>query len=384
MEEILTRTVSAAGTTPLRAYAALRAKAPGRTSFLLEGAPEGEPGERRSIIGFLVKQESAHPPASDVFGAVAQVAGQMPPAPASPEAAASCVLDFIVLLMFDAALPHHGAQPWPDQAYTGREVSDLASVTFDADAGTLTIAAKNLNVIERMARVIAEAPELPDLPPAGGSLPQYVFEHPPDPAFAKQYARAQRRLALGGIERLLLPRSFAAPARSADPLDVHRALADLTPGRRRFFVDLAASPLFAACAVTGTTRPAVSLSAGASLAKDLLGLFSMEASCGAPAKDALSTWRELGGGPLGLRGGALLRLRAGGAVEALPIEAHVTLENGQLQTIGSAEVREDRDMAGHLTEAQKDAAAPLAAIRRAHDAAEAREAAVEAAEPPRT
>lgn len=376
MEEITTRVLDIGESTPLAAYAALRAKASGRSSFLLEMTEPDERGEQRSVIGFLVKRESAHPTPADALEAVATTAARMPGA--EVEGAAAGVEDVFALLMFDAVLPVHGVAPWPDQAFAGREVSDLAAIVFDHVAGSLTIAAKNPNVVERIARVIAGAPPLAELPPAGGPLPEYMIEQPPETVFTKQYARAQRRLALGGIDHLLVNRTFTAPARGADLLDVHRALGEAAPARYRFFIDFSTSPMFAGYAVSGTARRSVTLSAAAgaeALAGELLALFSVDDGCGVPAKEALAAWRDIGAGPLGMRGGAVLRMRPGGGVEALIAEAHVAFEKEQFHTVGVAAARSDRDTAGHLAAAQEDARAALSAIRRAHDAAAAREAA---------
>src|SRR6185369_861819 len=162
--------------------------------------------------------------------------------------------------------------------------------------------------------------------------------------------------ALGGIDRLLMSRAFSAPARGADLLDVHRALTEAAPLRHRFFIEFAQSPIFPAYAVTGVARAAVTLGAGggaAALAKDMLALFPVEEGCGAPAKEALAAWRDVGGGPLSLRGGAVFRVRPGGAVEVYRLEAHVALENEQLHTVGVAPALDGRTVADHLAGAQQ-------------------------------
>lgn len=384
MEEITTRTLDAQGMTPVRAYAALRAKAPARSSFLLEMTEPDERGEQLSTIGFLAKSEAAHPAAVDATRDFAAAAVTLPPASTRPEVAAACCTDRLALLMFDTVLPANGLAPWPDQSYVGRELRDVASVVFDHVAGTFTIAATNANVIERCARVIAAAPELPELPAAAGALPLYLSEQPPAPAFAKLLKRAQRRLAMGGLDRVLLNRGFAGPPRGADLFEVFRALRALAPRRHHFFFELGSSPMFPGLTLAGTARTATRLTTSGdadALAKEMLALFPVEASCGGATKEVLAAWREIGGGPLAHRGSLVARARPGGIVDVLHTDAFVVLEGDQLHTLGIAEVTAESTPATHTAAIERDVADALAAIRLAQDAAEAREAATPAAEP---
>jgi anthranilate synthase component 1 len=381
VEEITTRTLQAQGMSPARAYAALRAKAPTRSSYLLEMTEPDERGEQRSVIGFLVKQEAAYPAACDAIAEIAAGASAMPPASAQGDVGEACCFDVLSVVLFDAALAGHGLPPWTDLAFVGREIRQLSSVVFDHVAGTITITATNPNVVERIARVLAEAPELPPLPPAAGTDLENVFEQPPEAAFAKQLARAERRLASGGPSRLRLGRRFSAPMRGADPFDVMRALRETAPGRHVFFVEHAVSPMFPAYVVTGVARSAVRLDASAgaaALSKELLALFPVEELCGSPAREALSVWRDIAAGGLGVRGSLIVRTRPGGVVEALAPHAMVTFEEEQIHTHGVADVVPGRDARAHTAAASDHARAELAAIRRAHDAAEARQAAAPA------
>lgn len=383
MEEVTTRTLEAAGMTPARAYAALRAKSPGRTSFLIEMTAPDERGEQRSTIGFLTKRESAYPPASDVLRELFATASAMPAAEAHAELGPACFRDVLALLAFDAVLPALGVAPWPDQPFVGREMRDVASVVFDHAAGTITIVATNANVVERCARVIASAPELPDLPPAGGTKPEYMTEQPPDAAFVKQLARAERRLALGGVERLLLGRTFKSQTRGADLFDVYRALRESAPARYAFFAEMPVSPMFPTFAVAATGDGVLRVTAAAgedAVRKELLALFPVDATSGAPAKEALGALRDLDVGARGMRGGGLARVRPGGHIEVIRSEVIVTFEEEQFQAHGVAEVVPGRDAQAHTAAAEQEALAALTAIRRAQDAALAREAAAAAAE----
>ena len=377
MEEITTRTLDLQGMSPSRAYAALRAKAPDRTSFLLEMTEPDEGGEQRSIIGFLAKRESAYPAAVDALGAVAAVAAEMPPISERPEIAAACLHDVLSVILFDAVLTAHGLAPWPDLSFVGREIREATSIAFDHVAGTITIAATNPNVVERVARVLAAAPELPDLPPPAEAKRDSFFEQPPEAAFTKQLGKAGRRLSLGSLTELSFGRRFSAPPRGADMFDVLRALRDLSPGRHAFFIEYAKSPMFPAYAVAGVARSSMRLhasSGAAALSKALVDAFPIEQLCGAPAKDALSAWRDIASTGVAVRGSAIARTRPGGAVEVLRPHVMVTLEEDQLHTHGVAKVIEGRDPRSHTTAAAENVLAELAAICRAHAAAEARQA----------
>lgn len=374
VEEVFTRTLDAAGTTAARVYAALRAKAPNRTSFLIETAG---PGEERSTIGFLTKVESAYPPVADMLREIVTLAGEMPAAEAG-DLAHACLRDDVLLVAFDAVLPLLGVAPWPDQPFAARLIRGVTSLVFDHAAGTITIAATNPNVVERCARVIAAAPELAELPPPGADKPEYSIEAPPDAAFAKQLARAERRLALGGIERLVLPRTFKTQPRGADPFDVYRALREAAPARHAFFVELPATQMFPAFAFAATGEASLRVSAAApadpvAVTKEMLALFPVDPAAGAPGQEALAALRELDVGARGMRGGVLARVRPGGRVELFRADTLVTFEEEQLQAHGLAQVVPGRDARAHTEAAEREALAALTAIRRAQDAALARE-----------
>lgn len=378
MEEITTRTLDLQGMSPARAYAALRAKAPDRTSFLLEMTEPDEGGEQRSVIGFLAKRESAYPAAVDALGAVGAVAAEMPPVHERAEVAAGCLHDVLSVILFDAVLAAHGLAPWPDLSFVGREIREATSIVIDHVAGTITIAATNANVVERVARVLAAAPELAELPPATGAKLESFFEQPPEAAFTKQLGKAGRRLSLGSLSELSFGRRFSAPPRGADMFDVLRALREASPGRYVFFVENARSPMFPAYAVAGVARSALRLhasSGAAAISKALIEAFPIEKLCGAPAKDALSAWRDIAATGVGVRGSAIVRTRPGGVVEVLRSHVMVTFEEDQLHAHGVAKVIEGRDARAHTAAAAEDVLAELSAICRAHDAAEARKAA---------
>jgi hypothetical protein len=349
---------------------------------MIEMFEPDERGEQRSVIGFLVKSEAAYAAASNGVLEIATTAAALASTPARADLPAGGADDVVALLLGDAVLPAMGV-PSMTLPFGGREMGDVASIVFDHVAGTITLSSRNANTVERLAIAVAEAPALAELPPAGGAQPEHVTEQPADPAFAKQLARAERKLAAGGITRLALGRTFDAPTRGADMLEVYRALRAAQPMRYHFFVEMAPSPMFSAYAVAAAGRTAARLSASSgaeALAKEMLALLSPEAACGSPVKEALAAWRDVATFPLGMKGGAVVRARPGGDVEVIRAEAFVALEEAQLHTLGVADVVAGRSAQAHTEAAAADAAGALAAIRHAHDIADAREAAKAAAE----
>lgn len=384
VENLTTRTLPSGDLTPARVYAALRAKTPWRTSYLIEANAPDERGEQRSWIGFLVKNEAAFSPSADGVRELAAIVTELAAAPVDEASKAGGATDVLVLLMRDATLPRHGVAPRPEQAFVGRQLSDMASIAFDHVARTITLSSANANTVERLALALAAAPPLPDLPAAGGSRPEHVSELPPHTVFSKQLGRTERRLSLGGIEKLTLARSFVAPPRGADMFEVYRALRESAPARQHFFIELAGSPMFGAYTVAGAASASVHLSASAgadAFADEVFALLSTETMAGVPEKEALAVWRDVATLPFGMKGGAVVRASPGGAVELLRASAFVALEDGQLSTTGVAEVVKGRTVEAHTEAAAEDAAPALAAIRRAHDIAALREPPPPAPEP---
>lgn len=378
METLTTRTLDAADRTPAQIYAALRAKTPWRTSYLIEASEPDARGEQRSWIGFLVKSEAAYSPTSDGVRDLASVAVELASTPASEALPHGGATDVAVLLMRDAILPKHGVAPRPEQPFVGRQLSDIASIAFDHAAKTITLSSANANTVERLALAIAAAPPLPDLPPPGGSRPEHVTEHPAAAVFSKQLAKAERRLSSGGVDRLVLARELVAPPRGADMFEVYRALQIAAPAPYHVFVELAAAPMFSAYTVAAAAREAARLSGtvGAeAFAEQVFGLLGgVESICGAPEKEALAAWRDLTTFPFGMRGGLFLRARPGGAVDVLRATSYVALEDAQLTTMGFADVVPGRGVDAHTEAACADASEALAAIRHAHDIAASRPA----------
>lgn len=382
MDELTTRTLPAADLTPARVYAALRAKAPQRTSYLIEAREADASGHHVSVIGFLVKSEAAYGAAADGLQEIATTAVNI--ASHAPDLPFAGPGDVMALLVGDVVLPGIGVAPRPEIPFAGRELSDAASIAFDHAAGTITIAATNANTVERIARTIAEAPPLAALPAPSGEKLEHVTEHPLEPEFSKQLRKAERKLAAGGLTRLALGRTFVAPTRGADMFEVYLALRIAAPSRYHFFVELPASPMFGAFTAAAAGNEMRSLSAlegQDAIAKGLLAFLSPEAICGAPRREALAAWRDVASFPLGMKGGAVVRARRGGAVEVIRADVAVALDDGQLETLGMADVVAGREPSAHSEAAAKDAAPALAAIQLVHDAVAIREAAAAASDP---
>ncbi|MEZ4306772.1 MAG: hypothetical protein R3F14_01810 [Polyangiaceae bacterium] len=373
MEEVTTRTLPIENLTAQRAYAALRAKASTRSSFLIETST---PGARRSTIGFLVKSEAAHPAPSNVPHDLHATAAQLPPRAENPDLVAACFRDVLALIAFDVALPVLGAQPFPDLPFIAREMRDLTSIVFDHDAGTFTIVATNPNVVERVARTFAAAPELPALAAPGAGPPVYFLAAPPETVFLKQHTRAEKALSIGGIDRLMLARVFKSQPAGAELFDVYRALREASPEGHAFFIDLPATPTFTAFALAATGATATTLTATSPVevfTAELLAALPTADLAGSPAKDALDVLRDMESQSRRMRGGAFVRARPGGQIDLLSTDTAVFFEEEQFQTVGLAPIVPGRDTASHTAACQDDALPALQAIRRAQDTAQARE-----------
>ncbi|MFO0592413.1 MAG: hypothetical protein U0441_33020 [Polyangiaceae bacterium] len=376
MEELTTRTLPAGDLTPARVYAALRAKAPQRTSYLIEASAPDESGERRSVIGFLVKSEAAYGAGADGLREIAGTAVKLAAKAARADLPAAGPEDVVALLTGDVVLPALGVAPRPELPFAGRELGDASAVVFDHVAGTITIASMNANTVERIARVIADAPSLAELPTSSGARAEHVTEHPIEPEFTKQLRKAERKIEAGKLQRLAIGRTFVAPTRGADMFEVYRALKVAAPMRFHFFVELPATPMFGAFAVAAAGDASLRIAAQAgedAIVNELLAFLSPEVRCGAPVKEALAAWRDVTTFPFGMLGSAVVRARSGGHVEAIRADAAISLDNGQMETLGVADVIVGRDPAEHSEAAAKNAAAALAAIRHVHDAMAARE-----------
>lgn len=329
------------------------------------------------MIGFRVRDEAAFSPIADAFTDVAALAVELAKTPEPPELHAGSANDVAVLLLQDSVLPKLGVPPRPDLSFVGRQLTGISSIAFDHAAGTITISSANVNTVDRLVAALAAAPPLPALPPPSGQRPEHMNESPPQPAFAKQLSRMERRLALGGLDRLALARMFTAPTRGADMFEVYRALKLAAPARHHFFVELVSSPIFGGYTVAAAAPEMVRLSASSgaeALAESLLAALPIGALCGAPLQDALAVWRDVATTPFGMRGGAFARVRPGGAIELMRASAYVVLEDAQLSTAGVAEVVAGRTVESHTEAAAEDVAPALAAIRHVHDIVASREA----------
>src|SRR5690606_29620361 len=82
MSPVVVRTLPADHITPVRAYAALRAQSPGRSSFMFESAVSGERWGRHAILGYRARSESLLPSGFDPFATLTDGLAQ----PAAPDA----------------------------------------------------------------------------------------------------------------------------------------------------------------------------------------------------------------------------------------------------------------------------------------------------------
>jgi anthranilate synthase component I len=238
--EIVTRTLAADHTTPVRAYAALRAQAPGLSSFLLESALPGERWGRYSILGYLARTETVYPTGGD---ALLSLTHDLPAAPAPRPAeglAARFTEAWVGYIAYDAVHAMHRVEPWPNEEAPARLMRDATVVVFDNLEHTLTIAGRSVNVVNRCEWEMAHGPELPvRRPPDPGGVPEHLEVTMDDASFGAKVLRAKEHIAAGDALQVVLARTFRAPLRGADPFDVYRALRMLSPSPYLYFLDFA-------------------------------------------------------------------------------------------------------------------------------------------------
>lgn len=365
VNEVISRKIELGGVHPYRAYAALRAKARNRSSFLLTTKHEGV---TRTTVGFLAKMEAAFPAMTNMGEALHTTVGELPPKDADGALVDACFRDVIVVSAFDMVMPLFALNAWPSQSFLGREIRELASVTFEHETGAISITATNPNVVERCVRVMSEAPEIAPLPTISAQAPEYFAHAPAETVFLKQLARAEKRLSFGELKDLRLARKLTMQTFDADPFNVFRALAENDEYTYAFFVDLPLSPSFGPFAVAAAGKHTAVVNAAdgpAAISKSLTDIARVEQMVGAPAKEALTAVREIEADPRGMRGGVLARLRPGGAIELYRADVAVMLDEEQFQVVGSASVHNGRDAEAHTRAVEDDVRAELIAIARA-------------------
>ena len=404
MSAIITRTLPTDHITPVRAYAALRAQSPGRSSFLLESALPGDRWGRYAVLGYRARSEGIYPGGFDPFemlrkdladlGGEEDAQGEPRPTPVARWAAglAEALVGFIE---YDALHRLHDVEPWPNEDYLARVMKDATVVVFDAAAQTMTLAGPSQGALNRCAWEMTHGPELQALDrPDAEALPEDVDVTLTDEAYAVKAARARQRIAAGQVTGLVLSRTFKAPLRGADPLDVYRALRLLAPSRHLYFLDFAESPFAPGLILVGASGETLvrrgggvaegpAAAEGAAAEGDahpidaLRAAFTARAPTGAPQAAAAKIIRELEAGPRHVHGGAVGYFGPGGSLELAASQQTILLRHGYFEITAGAEISEGGDAAAEAEVTRTGARTALAAIRAAHGAVTAREAAAE-------
>ncbi|WP_437814775.1 chorismate-binding protein [Sorangium sp. So ce1078] len=391
----MTRTLPADHITPVRAYAALRAQSPGRSSFMFESAVSGERWGRYAILGYRARAESLLPSGFDPFATLAE--GLAQPAASEPptDLAARVCQAWVGFLSYDTLHQLMGIEPWPEEMYLGRVLKDATVVVFDSVAQTMTIAGRSQGAVNRCAWEMSHGPEqqsLPALDPE--ALPEHLETPVTDERYAAQVAAARQRIAAGEAKEVVLARRFRAPLRGADPFDVYRALRLLAPSTHLYFLDFAESPFAPGLTIAGTSgetlvrverdRSGEPRPGDASPVEALRAALAGGSAVGQPAARASAISRTLEAGPRWIYGGAIGYFGPEGAEIAHTLGA-VWSASGYFEVMTGARIGDGSEPRAEAERTHRDARGPLSAIRaaqearKAHDIAEEKKAAADKA-----
>ncbi|XXX78112.1 chorismate-binding protein [Sorangium sp. So ce134] len=383
----MTRTLPADHITPVRAYAALRAHAPDRSSFMFESAVSGERWGRYAILGYRARAESLLPSGFDPFATLAEGLAE-PAAEGSPSDLSSRVCQaWVGFLSYDTVHQLMGIEPWPEEMYLGRVMKGATVVVFDSVAQTMTIAGRSQGAVNRCAWEMAHGPEqrsLPALDPE--ALPEHLETPVSDEDYAARAAAARQRITAGEASEVVLARKFRAPLRGADPFDVYRALRLLAPSTHLYFLDFAESPFAPGITIAGTSGetlvraeddPSTAPRAGdASPVEALRAALAGASAVGRPAARASAISRSLEAGPRWVYGGAVGYFGPEGSEIAHTLGA-VWSASGYFEVMTGARIGDGGKPRADVERTHRDARGPLSAIRAAQEARKARDLAEE-------
>ncbi|WP_437999237.1 chorismate-binding protein [Sorangium sp. So ce185] len=387
MSSVVTRTLPADHITPVRAYAALRAHAPGRSSFMFESAVSGERWGRYAILGYRARAESLLPSGFDPFEALAEGLAE-PGAPGSPrDLAARVCRSWVGFLSYDTLHQLMGIEPWPEEMYLGRVLKDATVVVFDSVAQTMTIAGRSQGAVNRCAWEMTHGPEQPGLPALDPeALPEHLETPVTDDGYAAKVAAARERIAAGEATEVVLARRFRSPLRGADPFDVYRALRLLAPSTHLYFLDFAESPFAPGLAIAGTSgetlvraerdASAEPRAGDASFVEAMRAALAGGSAVGQPAARASAISRSLEAGPRWVYGGAVGYFGPEGSEIAHTLGA-VWSAFGYFEVMTGARIGNGSEPRAEAERTRRDARGPLSAIRAAHEARKAHDLAEE-------
>lgn len=361
---MITKTFSADTTTPVRAYAALCASTPGRSSFLLEALGERRWGGRYSLVGHRPRAESLFPgQGGDVFPALAADLGG---APAAGDLAARFARACVGYVAYDAVHGIFGHEPWPDETDVARFMRDATVALFDHGAHTITVAGQSHGAVERCAYEMMRGPELAPLTLPEDALPEHMGTPWSDGAYLSAVRRAVEATRRGQVERIVLARTFVVPQREARPLDVYRALRLLAPDEATYLLDFVESPIAPGLVVLGAAKRVLFATQPEALDPELLGAraaFPGAELLGSPAVQAAAWTRDLEPMARGPWGGAVGFLLQDGEVHLVPATTTIVLRQAQFRVTASAQVDATRSPEAVLAATHDAARRPLRAVR---------------------
>ena len=373
MTSAFTLTLSADHVTPVRAYAAFRSHAPTQSSFLFESLT---PGERWSVVGYRAMGESLYPPGPRSF---AQILESMAPEPDAPKGLAEQLSQARVgFIAYEAVHSIHGVDTWEHQGSLCRLMKGATVALFDHQLHTVTIAGPSRGSVKRAAWEMAHGPELAQLTaPDPALFPEYVDVMVEDAAFAARLVRAQRYVASGEVEQVVIARSFITSLRNAEPFDVYRALRLLAPAPYHYFIDFGVMPFAPGMILAGTAAGPTVIHAPGDVTPEAAfnEAFPSVTATGAPRARALSIVRDCEHGSRGILGGAVGYILPDGSMKmAAPLHT-LSFQDGQIEIGGTTVVGPGFEG----DSSRRDIAPMLAAVHAAHEALAEKEKAEELA-----
>jgi anthranilate synthase component 1 len=353
--------------TPVRAYAALRSQAPLQSSFLFESLT---PGASFSIVGYRAMGESLYPPGAKAFS---QILEAMAPDPEAPKGLAERLSKATVgYIGYEAVHAIHGVEPWEHQSSLSRLMKNATVALFDHQRHTVTIAGSSRGAVKRAAWEMSHGPALPQLTaPDPALFPEYVDAMVEDVAFDARLAKAQRYVAAGEVEQVVLARSYLTSMRNAEPFDVYRALRVLAPAAYLYFIDFSETPFAPGMIIAGSASAATLAHEPGDVAPDAAfkAAFPSATVTGTPRPRAIEIVRELEHGARGIFGGGVGYILPDGSFSmAAPLHT-LSFHEGQIEISGSTVVRAGSEG----DSSRRDIEPVLAAVRAAQDAATERE-----------
>ena len=376
---MITKTFSADTTTPVRAYAALCASTPGRSSFLLEALGEARWAGRYSLVGHRARAESLYPGLDgDVFPTLA---GDLGGAPGLGDRAARFARACVGYIAYDAVHRIFGHEPWPDETDVARFMRDATVALFDHGAHTITVAGQSQGAVERCAYEMMRGPELAPLAVPEDALPDHFSTPWSDGLYLSAVRRGIEATRAGQVERIVLARSFVVPQRDATPLDAYRALRLLAPDEATYLLDFAESPIAPGLVVFGSAKRVLFATPPGETDPELLGAraaFPGAEFLGSPTVQAAAWARDLEPMSRGPWGGAVGFLLRDGEVHLVPATTAIVLRQSQFRVTAAAQIDGTMSPEGVLAATHDAARRPLRALRAALGLAAERAARAEA------